>query len=62
MDEKSDQVYLAKLAEQAERYDGKSLSAGCEWDMFAAGIFFSMLANGNRAVFGSSSLLAAASS
>lgn len=54
MGEREDLVYQAKLAEQAERYDGKPhfvSGAGSEWDMFAAGIFFfSQLANINRAL------------
>lgn len=51
MGEREDLVYQAKLAEQAERYDGKTHFQGCkEGDMFAAGILFCELSHVNEAV------------
>lgn len=54
MGEREDLVYQAKLAEQAERYDGKAPSLGRlgvghvrRWDFFL--FFFTVLANLNRA-------------
>lgn len=41
MGDREDQVYQAKLAEQAERYDGKQHFHSSEWNMFAA-VFFQL--------------------
>ena len=38
MGDREDLVYQAKLAEQAERYDGKAASRGSAWDVLAAAV------------------------